>query len=152
MKSMTRLTVAIPSKPYDVWIENGLLEQAGTLVRDVLGERQKLFVITVSPVKKKWGKKLAASLTHSGYKPQFLEMPDGERHKALSTVEALAEQLVKQGADRKSAILALAIVLASSHDAGPPHAKCNNSSMSLRVNPSCWARLTKRTTRTEAAV
>src|ERR1700752_215793 len=52
----------------------------------------------------------------------------------------------------KSAILALAIVLASSHDAGPPHAKCNNSSMSLRVNPSCWARLTKRTTRTEAAV
>ena len=39
-KTMTRLTVAIPSKPYDVWIENGLLEQAGALVRDVLGERR----------------------------------------------------------------------------------------------------------------
>ena len=56
MKTMTRLTVAIPSKPYDVWIENGLLEQAGALVRDVLGERQKLFVVTVASVKRKWGK------------------------------------------------------------------------------------------------
>ena len=33
-------------------------------------------------------------------------MPDGERHKALPTVETLAEQLVKLGADRKAAILA----------------------------------------------
>ena len=33
-------------------------------------------------------------------------MPDGERHKALPTVEKLAEQLVKLGADRKAAILA----------------------------------------------
>ena len=103
---MTRLTVTIPSKPYDVWIENGLLEQAGALVRDVLGHRQKLFVVTVAPVKRKWGKKLNASLTRAGYKPQFLEMPDGERHKALPTVEKLAEQLVKLGADRKAAILA----------------------------------------------
>ena len=103
---MTRLTVTIPSKPYDVWIENGLLEQAGALVRDVLGHRQKLFVVTVAPVKRKWGKKLSTSLTRAGYKPQFLEMPDGERHKALPTVEKLAEQLVKLGADRKAAILA----------------------------------------------
>ena len=103
---MTRLTVAIPSKPYDVWSENGLLEQAGALVRDVLGHRQKLFVVTVAPVKRKWGKKLSTSLTRAGYKPQFLEMPDGERHKALPTVEKLAEQLVKLGADRKAAILA----------------------------------------------
>ena len=106
MKTMTRLTVAIPSSPYDVWIENGLLDQAGTLIREVLGERQKLLVVTVAPVKRKWGKKLAVSLTRAGYKPQFLEMPDGERHKVLPTVEKLAEQLVKLGADRKSAVLA----------------------------------------------
>jgi 3-dehydroquinate synthase len=106
MNLMTRLTVAIPSHSYDVWIENGLLNRAGELVREVIGPRQKLFVVTVAPVRKKWGKKLAASLARADYKPQFLEMPDGERYKALATVETLAEQLVKLGADRRSAILA----------------------------------------------
>jgi len=33
-------------------------------------------------------------------------MPDGERHKRLATVEALAEGLIKLGADRKAVILA----------------------------------------------
>ena len=45
-----------------------------------------------------------------------------------------------------------AIALASSQDARPPSARCSKSSMSSRVNPICWARLTERTTRTASGV
>jgi 3-dehydroquinate synthase len=103
---MSRLTVAIASRPYDVWIENGLLDRAGTLAREILGDRKQLFVVTVAPVKRKWGKKLTTSLIRAGFQVHVLEMPDGERHKVLSTVETLAEELVKHGADRKASILA----------------------------------------------
>lgn len=106
IEAMFRLTVAIPSHPYDVWIEHGLLDNAGTLTREILGDRRKIFVVTVPPVKRKWGKKLVDSLKEAGFTPRILEMQDGERHKILSTVEVLAEQLVKLGADRKSAVLA----------------------------------------------
>ena len=37
----------------------------------------------------------------------MIEMPDGERHKKLSTVERLADKLAAYGADRSSAIVAL---------------------------------------------
>ena len=103
---MSRLTVAIPSRPYDVWIENGLLDRAGSLVREILGDRKQLFVVTVAPVKRKWGKTLTTSLARAGFDVRVLEMPDGERHKVLSTVESLAEELVEHGADRKTSVLA----------------------------------------------
>jgi 3-dehydroquinate synthase len=103
---MTRVTIAVPQNPYEAWIENGLLSQAGTLLREVLPQNKQLFVITVPPVRKRWGNKLLASLATAGLKASIVEMPDGETHKKLSTVEQLAAKLVKQGADRNAAILA----------------------------------------------
>jgi 3-dehydroquinate synthase len=58
-------------------------------------------------VRRKWGKKLMASLTAAGFSGQIIEMPDGERHKRLPTVERLSEQLSRMGADRSSIIVAL---------------------------------------------
>ena len=52
------------------------------------------------------GKKLTASLSAAGFVPQILEMPNGERHKKLATVERLSEQLSRRGADRNSVIVA----------------------------------------------
>ena len=65
-----------------------------------------VFVVTVPPVRRKWGKKLESSLAASGFEAKIIEMPDGERHKRLATVEMLAEQLVRLGAERDSAIVA----------------------------------------------
>jgi 3-dehydroquinate synthase len=113
---MTRVTIALPPRPYDAVIEDGLLQRAGEKLRAVFsmgpgdspakGSGKRLFVVTVPPVRRKWGKKLMASLTASGFAAQILEMPDGERHKKLATVEKLAEQLSRLGADRNSAIVA----------------------------------------------
>jgi 3-dehydroquinate synthase len=111
---MIRVTIALPPRPYDAVIENGLLQHAGEKLREVFAaggslakaSGKRLFVVTVGPVRRKWGKTLMASLAAPGFAAQILEMPDGERHKKLATVEKLSEQLSRLGADRNSAIVA----------------------------------------------
>jgi 3-dehydroquinate synthase len=107
---MTRVTIALPPRPYDAIIENGLLQRPGFSLgaRDPRANAggERLFVITVPPVRRKWGKKLMVSLASAGCKAQVIEMPDGERHKKLATVEKLSEQLSRLGADRNSVIVA----------------------------------------------
>src|SRR5207237_420982 len=59
---MTRVTIAVAQRPYEAWIENGLLSRAGTLLREILPGQNRLFVVTFGPVRRKWGRKLTASL------------------------------------------------------------------------------------------
>jgi len=103
---MTRVTIPVPPCAYDAIIENGLLERAGEQLRDVVGNRQQFFVVTVPPVRRKWGKKLIMSLSAVGLTARVVEMSDGERYKKLATVEQLAEKLTRLGADRNAAIVA----------------------------------------------
>jgi 3-dehydroquinate synthase len=103
---MIRVTIAVQPRPYDAIIENGLLERVGQQLRSVLGDRRDLIVVTVPPVRRKWGKKLMTSLSAAGFAARFVEMSDGERYKKLATVEQLAEKLSVLGADRNSVVVA----------------------------------------------
>jgi 3-dehydroquinate synthase len=105
---MTRVTIAVQPRPYAALIGSGLLEQAGVQLREVLGAGRTpaLFVVTVAPVRRRWGKQLTASLVKAGFKPKLVEMPDGEHHKRLATVEQLAERLSRLGAERNAVVLA----------------------------------------------
>jgi len=103
---MTRITIAAPPQPYEAVIESGLLHQAGAALLEVLPARPHLFVVTVAPVRRKWGKKLLASFFSAGFQSSWVEMRDGERHKRLATIEDLAEKLVDLRADRNAAIVA----------------------------------------------
>jgi 3-dehydroquinate synthase len=118
MTTMSRVTIALPPRPYDAVIENGLLQRSGETLRDLFSvifsvaagdsaaQHQRLFVVTVPPVRRKWGKKLMASLSAAGFTAKIVEMPNGERHKKLATVEKLSEQLSRLGADRNSVVVA----------------------------------------------
>ena len=103
---MTRVTIAVPPRSYDALIENGLLERAGEQLRMVVGDRRPVFVVTVPPVRRKWGKKLVKSFSSAGFKARWVEMRDGERAKKLVTVEQLAEKLTRLKADRSAVIVA----------------------------------------------
>ena len=103
---MVRIPVATATLGYEAVIEHGLLSRAGEILKQLLGGAPPLFVITVPPVRRLWGKPLLRSLRSAGFAPQVIEMRDGERFKRLSTVEALSEKLVKLGADRKAIVLA----------------------------------------------
>jgi 3-dehydroquinate synthase len=103
---MITIPVTVKPRPYAALIENGLISRAGECLRELLPGGSRLFVITVAPVRRKWGKKLMASLRTAGFEAKLLEMPEGERYKRLDTVEALAEKLTRMGADRNAVIVA----------------------------------------------
>ena len=104
---MIRITISVPPRPYQAIIRSDLLRQAGAHLRETLGERKQLFVVTVPPVRRKWGKTLLASLAAAEFSPKLLEMKDGEPHKRLATIEALSEKLSHMGADREAVVVAL---------------------------------------------
>jgi 3-dehydroquinate synthase len=104
---MPQVTIHVTPRPYQAWIENGLLARAGSVLGELLPQASRIFVVTAPPVRKRWGAKLVRSLRGSGFTPQVVLMPDGETAKRLATVEALAEKLAKLEADRKAVILAL---------------------------------------------
>ena len=103
---MNRVHIRVQPRPYEAIVENGLLERSGACLRAVLGGHPRLFVVTVAPVRRKWGKKLIRSLEAGGFVTRTLEMPDGERAKQLSTVEQLAEKMSRLGADRNAVVVA----------------------------------------------
>ncbi|HLB92562.1 MAG TPA: 3-dehydroquinate synthase [Terriglobales bacterium] len=103
---MISIPVKTPSRSYEVVIGSGLLARAGEQLHGVL-EKKRAFVVTVPPVRRRWAKVLLQSLSAAGIETTLLEMPDGERAKRLSTLEKLAEKLLKLGADRGVTLIAL---------------------------------------------
>lgn len=103
---MTRVSIDVPPRPYQAVIESGLIDRAGVHLREIYPtQAPDVFVITVPPVRRRWGKKLMNALTNTGFGAKLIEMPDGERHKKLTTVELLAGKLAKLGADRGGLIV-----------------------------------------------
>jgi len=103
---MIRIPVRTPSRSYQALLGSGLLARAGKHLGKLVG-RRRVFVITVPPVRRRWGKVLLQSLAEAGVQAVALEMADGERFKRLATLEKLAESLVKLGADRNATLIAL---------------------------------------------
>jgi len=103
---MVRIPVNTSSHSYEAVIEHGILSRAGSILKQLLTGTPPLFIVTVSPVRRRWGKVLMKSFDAAGFPAKIIEMRDGERFKRLSTVESLAEDLLQAGADRKAVVLA----------------------------------------------
>lgn len=107
-RAPTKINVEISPCPYEVVIQDGLLRHVGSRFAELLGKSRPIFVITVPPVRRRWGKKLMDSFLKADLTAKFVEMPDGERFKKLGTVEDLAEKLTRFAADRNAVIVAFA--------------------------------------------
>jgi 3-dehydroquinate synthase len=103
---MIQIPVSTPSRSYEVLIGRGLLESAGESLGSIVSGRRAL-VVTAPPIRRRWAKILLQSLTRAGISTDLLEMPDGEPAKRLTTLEKLAEKMVKVGADRGVVLVAL---------------------------------------------
>src|ERR1700722_16899237 len=104
---MPLVTIHVPPRSYEAVIENGVLARAGSILSELLPQASRIFVITVPPVRRRWGAKLIKSLRSAGFKPEVIGMANGETAKRLATIETLAEKLSRMGADRKAVIIAL---------------------------------------------
>jgi len=67
----------------------------------------KYAIITDDKVEKLYAKKLKQELKKEKIDSEIFSFPNGERSKTLTTIEKLAEKMIKQGFDRKDAIIAL---------------------------------------------
>lgn len=106
-RRLIRIPVHAPSRSYEVLVERGLLRGAGRVLREIVPENSRVFVLTAPPIRKHYGNALRQTMRHSGYKFELIEMPDGERSKTLAQLEKAAGELVYRGADRSSVLLAL---------------------------------------------
>ena len=103
---MLRIPIKTESRNYEAIIEHGVLTRSGQVLAKTLNGLPPVFVITVPPVRRRWGKVLSRSLETAGFSHKFIEMRDGETHKRLSTIDQLAENMVRLGADRKALVIA----------------------------------------------
>jgi len=101
--------IQIPTRPksYEVLIEPGVVSRAVAHLREAVGSVRHFVVVTSRPVRAHWGQPLLDSFAADGARIDLIEMPDGERHKNLTTIERLSTQLVKLNADRNTVLIAL---------------------------------------------
>jgi 3-dehydroquinate synthase len=98
------IPINTPSANYNVTIAANLLRTLHPRLRKLNPEKTfRPFVITSPDIWALWSKPFLASFKES---PTILFLPSGERHKRLSSVESLAQQLSTAGADRDALLLA----------------------------------------------
>jgi 3-dehydroquinate synthase len=102
------IPVKTPSANYDVTIGANLLRTLHLRLKKISkGKPFRTFIITSPEIWALWSKPFLASFPKSDKEaPTVLFHPSGERHKRLSSVEALADQLSHAGADRDALLLA----------------------------------------------
>jgi 3-dehydroquinate synthase len=100
------ITVDLGSRTYQVVIGEGLLANAGSMIRG-LGLTGRAVIVTDDVVDALYGEQLFASLTAAGFLTNREIVPSGEKSKAFSTAEALCEALARNGVDRSGFVVAL---------------------------------------------
>jgi 3-dehydroquinate synthase len=98
---MPSFRVATPQHCYDAIVERGALADTA---RHLPTNAGRVFVVTTADVWKHQGEAPARSL--DGRPHEILHLPGGEEQKRLAPVESLAEEMVRRGADRTSAVIA----------------------------------------------
>ena len=99
-------TVSYPGGEYPIRLGEGLLAQAGDLLRErSVGDQ--IVLATAPPVGKLYTTLVTDSLMRAGYSVTTCEVPDGELYKTLDTVRVLYDAFINAGLDRRGAVLAL---------------------------------------------
>jgi len=98
---MRTIPVKTASADYPVFIGRSLFSE----IPHKIPAPGKVYVLTSPEIWALWGKKLLAAFPKSA-QPTVLFLPAGERHKRLTEVEKLADQLASAGADRSSLLIA----------------------------------------------
>jgi 3-dehydroquinate synthase len=96
----------IEDKEYQIYIKKGILSSLTEHLTRII-ENKKVIIITNPLVNSLYGAKLLSVLKKGGYNPDFIEVPDGEKYKSLSTANYLYDELLKRKVDRTTTLIAL---------------------------------------------
>ena len=104
---MKTLTVALPGREYDIIIERGLLDAAGTHCRTVLPKARRLAVVTDGNVAPLYLERVKQSLETAGFAVKGITVPAGESSKSLEQLGRLYDEMLSFGLSRTDAVVAL---------------------------------------------
>lgn len=100
------LPVDLGTRSYDIAIGPDLLDRAGKLIADRLGERQAV-IITNSNVGPLYAERLEASLAAAGHRGRTIQIDAGEQSKSFLYLETLLNDLLSDGLERGTVLIAL---------------------------------------------
>ena len=103
---MKKVTVNA-SRVYDIVIDKGILDKAGSLALDVLGKSCTAAILTDSNVAPLYAERLEASLNSAGFSTARFVIPAGEESKSAESYIAFLSFLAKNKITRSDCIFAL---------------------------------------------
>lgn len=104
---MRTVTLKTTNTSYDIMVGNGLLSQAGILLKDRGFASGKVAVVTDSRIRKLYCDMLEQNLKNSGFEVLVIDIPEGEDQKSLETAGRLYQKLTDFYAERNTPLLAL---------------------------------------------
>jgi 3-dehydroquinate synthase len=103
---MTRITVGLGDRSYDIIIETGLLTKAGTYLKPFT-KSGRIIIVTDANVAKHHLATLTSSCATAGITVESVIVPPGEGTKNWAQLEGLCDQLLDLEIERSEAIVAL---------------------------------------------
>ncbi len=103
---MANVSLSLGPESYEVHVSNGALESIGYLCSNARLDG-KAAIITDTNVGPLYAERVRLSLEDSGFTTSLHSFPAGEAHKNLATVEEIICEMVTEGHDRTSFVVAL---------------------------------------------
>jgi hypothetical protein len=116
---MTRITVGLGDRSYDIIIETGLLTKAGTYLKPFT-KSGRIIIVTDANVAEHHLATLTSSCATAGITIESVIVPPGEGTKNWAQLEGLCDQLLDLEIERSEAIVALGGGKSTRRSAGKP--------------------------------
>lgn len=98
--------VELGARSYPIFIGHGWIDSLGELLKPHFPLRP-CTLVTNPDVGKLWAGPVRRSLALAGYRVDVCELPEGEAHKRLATVEMIYDHMLEARHSRQSAVIAL---------------------------------------------
>jgi len=100
------LHVPMGERSYDIFVGEGGIARAGTILKDIL-RAPRAIIVTDENVARDWLAPLRTSLNDAGIKTRDIILPPGENTKSMAHLGELLDDLLEHNIDRKTTLIAL---------------------------------------------
>ncbi len=106
MSNVSRITVSLGARSYEVVVGAGLLAHAAEYIAPVLPS-PRVVVVSDETVAATYATTLMTQLARADIQVQLITIPAGEQSKRFAVLESLCEQILALAPDRKTTLIAL---------------------------------------------
>ena len=103
---MQTISVPLQSRSYPIWIDNGLLKTLPELLQP-MNQGQVWVIFSQEGIFSQHGHTIEDALQSRGFKTTYIQMPEGEEAKSLTSLAKAFSHILAAGCDRSSTFLAL---------------------------------------------